>query len=101
MDDNSVDAMNNLINALTAVAITLIVVGAAVWLIARIMKQRAARMDPKDLAMLEQMGRTAQRMEGRMAAVERILDAESPDWRRDASGPRSEGGGGTYEKQVG
>lgn len=97
MDSNSAQALSSLVSGVTAIAMMLILVTGAVWLVAQIIKHRAARnMDPRNVALLEQMSLIAQRMDGRMAAVERILDAESPAWRQDVSGV-----GGKYEKQVG
>jgi phage shock protein B len=41
----------------------------------------AGQMSTQEIAAVEQMGQIAQRLEARVATLERILDAEVPDWR--------------------
>ena len=75
----------------TAMIIVAISVGGCFWLIAQVLKHRAAaKIPPAEAAMLEQINRIAQRMEGRMNAVERILDAEAPAWRGQSAGGSDE-----------
>jgi len=50
----------------------------------RYMKYRqhtAGQMSTQDVSALEQMGDLAQRLERRVATLERILDNEAPSWR--------------------
>jgi phage shock protein B len=43
--------------------------------------QTAGQMSVEEAAALERFSATAQRLERRVATLERILDAESPSWR--------------------
>ncbi len=71
---------NHLINGLVAIAIF---VGLP-WLILHyIAKFRGNRqLSAQDAEAFEHLGQKAMRMEQRMLALERILDAELPDWRQ-------------------
>jgi phage shock protein B len=77
MDDN-----------LTAVIICLSCTLGPIWLVMHYKyKNRGGQMNSRDIAMLEQISATAQRMEQRVATLERILDAELPAWRSSAAPP--------------
>jgi phage shock protein B len=72
MDDN-----------LTALLFFVIVVLGPIWITLHYKyKTRAGnRLNATETAMLEQITATAQRMEQRVATLERILDSEIPNWR--------------------
>jgi phage shock protein B len=61
------------------------VVVAPVWIIFHYVGKALSsrRLDARDAAAFEQLSQTAARMEQRMATLERILDAEVPDWRNN------------------
>jgi phage shock protein B len=48
-------------------------------------------LNKRDAAALDQIAAIATRMESRMDAVERILDADSPTWRNGQSARRQAG----------
>lgn len=54
-----------------------------IWLIMHYTTRNSAnrRLSSKDEALLEELNDSAHRMEDRIRTLERILDAESPDWR--------------------
>lgn len=84
MSPSDVAAFSNLVDDLTAVVIVAICVIGSFWLIAQIIKSRTGKkLAPAETAMLEQMMRIAERMDSRMNAVERILDADAPTWRNE------------------
>jgi phage shock protein B len=72
MDDN-----------LTAVLIVLISVLGPIWIVFhyRAKANRGAQLSAGETALVENLGQTAQRLEQRVATLERILDAEVPAWR--------------------
>jgi phage shock protein B len=72
MDDN-----------LTAVLIVLISVLGPIWIVFhyRAKGQKAGMLSASDAAVVENLNQTAARLEQRVAALERILDAEVPAWR--------------------
>jgi len=80
---------------LTAVLIVLFAVLGPIWVTFHyVNKGRAGRnLNAADAALLDQMTATAQRLEQRVATLERILDTETPAWRGNFEG-------GTYG-QVG
>jgi phage shock protein B len=82
---------------LTAVLIVAISVLGPVWIVFHFIgKGKAARqLNARDAAAFDQLAATAARMEGRMAILERILDAEVPDWRR------TNNLGGQYDRTMG
>jgi phage shock protein B len=59
---------------------------APIWIVAHYATRwRMARtLGPEDEARLTELWHTAERLEERMRNLERILDAEVPDWRRQA-----------------
>jgi len=60
-------------------------------------KSRAANsLNATETAMLDQIAATAQRMEQRVATLERILDSEIPSWRGNSAAPD-----GMYNRRVG
>ena len=63
-------------------AIFLIIV-VPIWLILHYVTRNSAnrRLNSKDEALLEDLNENARRMEDRIRTLERILDADSPDWR--------------------
>jgi len=73
---------------LTAVLIVLIVILGPIWVTFHyVSKGRAGRqLNAADAAALDQMTATAQRLEQRVATLERILDAETPAWRGNFEG---------------
>jgi phage shock protein B len=73
---------------LTAVLIVLIVILGPIWVTFHyVNKGRAGRsLNAADAALLDQMTATAQRLEQRVATLERILDTETPAWRGNFEG---------------
>jgi phage shock protein B len=72
MDDN-----------LTAVLIVLISVLGPIWIVFHY-KAKAGKglmLSANEAAMVNNLGQTAQRLEQRVATLERILDTEVPAWR--------------------
>lgn len=64
--------------------ILFLTVVAPIWIIFHyIYKIRSARgLSSEDEKMLSDLWETSRRMEDRIFTLERILDAEAPDWRR-------------------
>ena len=64
--------------------ILLVVVVAPIWIIAHYMTRwRTAKvLSAEDETMLAELWELAPKMESRINTLERILDAESPDWRK-------------------
>jgi phage shock protein B len=87
MDDN-----------LTAVLICLGSVLGPIWLVMhyKYKFRNSGQLSAKDAALVEQIAATAQRMEQRVATLERILDAEIPAWRASPLPPD-----GFYNRQAG
>jgi phage shock protein B len=76
----------------TAIFLAFFVVCLPVWIVLHyISKMRGGRkLDARDAKALEELNRTAARMEQRMLMLERILDAEVPNWRQSTDlGARS------------
>lgn len=59
------------------------VIVAPIWLILHYATRNSAnrRLNTKDEALMEDLHDTARRMEERIHTLERILDADSPNWR--------------------
>ncbi|TVR94837.1 MAG: envelope stress response membrane protein PspB [Wenzhouxiangellaceae bacterium] len=60
-----------------------LVIVAPIWLILHYATRNSAsrRISSKDEAMLEELHEMARKMEDRMHTLERILDADNPEWR--------------------
>lgn len=60
-----------------------LVIVAPIWLILHYATRNSAskRLTSKDEALLEDLHESARRMEERVHNLERILDADSPEWR--------------------
>ena len=54
-----------------------------IWLVLHYLTRNSAnrRLNSKDEALLEELNDSARRMEDRIRSLERILDADSPNWR--------------------
>jgi phage shock protein B len=72
---------------LTAIIICVVCTLGPVWITFNFLaRSRAARtLNVADAAALEQMQQSMQMFEQRIAVLERILDAEVPDWRRTSA----------------
>jgi len=82
MDPNSfaimMDTVDQVLQVFCAVALMGLIVLGAVWVVKI---RTGARLNKHDEAMLLNVNGQMQKMETRMAALERILDAEVPAWR--------------------
>ncbi|MEE4296780.1 MAG: envelope stress response membrane protein PspB [Wenzhouxiangella sp.] len=60
-----------------------LVVVLPIWLVMHYSTRNSAnrRLNTKDEAMLEELNESARKMEDRIRSLERILDADSPNWR--------------------
>ena len=60
-----------------------LVVVAPIWIVAHYLTRwrRSKKLSAEDERSLGELYETARRMEGRIAALERVLDAEAPGWR--------------------
>lgn len=60
-----------------------LVIVAPIWLILHYATRNSAnrRLNSKDEALMEDLHDTARKMEERIHTLERILDADSPNWR--------------------
>ncbi len=65
--------------------ILFMVIVAPIWLILHYATRNSAnrRLNSKDEALMEDLHDMARRMEERIHTLERILDADSPNWRND------------------
>ena len=65
------------------IAILFVAVVLPIWIIAHyVTRWRTAKtLSGSEETMLAELRDVAEKMEGRMRSLERILDAESPDWR--------------------
>jgi phage shock protein B len=72
---------------ITGIIIVAIAVLGPVWITFHYINrgQRSRQVSTQDAAAYQQLAATAARMEARMATLERILDAEVPDWRQTNS----------------
>lgn len=63
--------------------IIFLVVVAPIWIVAHYLARwrRTRKLSAEDERSLGELYETARRMEGRIAALERVLDAEAPGWR--------------------
>ncbi len=68
---------------LPIVVVALLFVGAPAVILHYVTKWKSTGgLKPEDEHMLEDLWRSARRMERRIEALEAILDAEAPEWRR-------------------
>ena len=69
------------------VAVTSLFIGLP-WLVLHYVTQwrKASGLRPEDEHMLEDVWKSAKRMERRIEALESILDAETPGWRKGRKG---------------
>ena len=60
-----------------------LVVVAPIWIVAHYLTRwrRSKKLSAEDERSLGELYEAARRMEGRIAALERVLDAEAPGWR--------------------
>ena len=68
---------------LAILIILFLIVVAPVWIVFHYVTQwrSTRRLSGEDERTLGELWQSAQRMEGRIAALERVLDAEAPGWR--------------------
>jgi phage shock protein B len=68
--------------------ILFLTVVAPIWIICHYLTQwrKARRLSGDDETALGELWQSAQRMEGRIEALERVLDSEAPGWRMQAGG---------------
>ena len=66
-----------------ALLVVFLVIVVPIWLILHYATRNSAsrRISSKDEALLEDLHETARRMEDRIHTLERILDADNPNWR--------------------
>jgi phage shock protein B len=84
MDNGTIAILSSNMDDLTDMVVVLVGVLAPVWLVAQIIKARSARrLSTADAALIAQIANIADRMDRRMEAVERILDADAPAWRHN------------------
>jgi len=64
--------------------VVFLVIVAPIWLILHYATRNSAnkRLSTKDEDLLEDLHRSARRMEERIQTLERILDADTPEWRK-------------------
>ena len=63
-----------------------LVVVAPIWIVAHYLTRwrRARKLSAEDERSLGELFEAARKMEARLAALERVLDAEAPEWRTRA-----------------
>jgi phage shock protein B len=63
--------------------IIFLVVVAPIWIVAHYLTRwrRSRKLSAEDERSMGELYETARRMEGRIAALERVLDSEAPGWR--------------------
>jgi len=66
-----------------ALGVIFLVVVAPIWIVAHYLTRwrRARKLSAEDERSLGELYETARKMEARLAALERVLDAEAPEWR--------------------
>ncbi len=71
------------IDSLFPLLVIFLVIVAPIWLILHYATRNSVsrRLNSKDEALLEELSESAQRMEDRIRTLERILDADTPEWR--------------------
>jgi len=65
--------------------VVFLVIVAPIWLILHYATRNSAskRLSTKDESLLEDLHESARRMEERIQSLERILDADTPEWRSE------------------
>jgi phage shock protein B len=100
MDPASTAALTVLCHTLAplvAIPVFLIIFGIPAWMMVKLARIRAGeRLNQADAATLAEMASRLQLMDRRMATLEKILDAEVPDWRGNI-----DNAGGIYARQAG
>jgi phage shock protein B len=73
---------------LACVLVILIIFTGPTWIVFHYLSKARSgrRLNADDAALLDQMSATAQRLEQRVAVLERILDTETPAWRGNYDG---------------
>ena len=66
-----------------ALGVIFLVVVAPIWLVAHYLTRwrRSRKLSAEDERSLGELYEAARKMEARLAALERVLDAEAPEWR--------------------
>jgi phage shock protein B len=61
-----------------------LIIVAPIWIVAHYLARwrSTRRLSAEDEKALGELGQAARRMEARVAALERVLDAEAPGWRQ-------------------
>ena len=72
-----------LMGMMFALVIIFLVIVAPIWLILHYATRNSAtrKISSKDEALLEELHQSARKMEDRIHTLERILDADNPNWR--------------------
>ena len=75
-------------SGLFVLGIIFLVVVAPIWIVAHYLTvwRAARRLSSNDEKAMSELWQSARRMEARIEALERVLDAEAPSWRRRAGG---------------
>ncbi len=73
----------SLMGLLMPLLVLFMVIVAPLWIIIHYATRNSAnrRISSKDEALLEELNESARRMENRIRTLERILDADTPEWR--------------------
>ncbi len=97
MDAASFAIMMDSFDQLLQVFCALGIFGLLIFFILSIVKIRTGqRLNKQDAAAMQEMVMRLQQMDSRMATLEKILDAEVPEWRGNL-----DNAGGVYARQAG
>ncbi len=79
-----VPGVNNALGMLFALLVIFLAIVAPIWLVLHYATRNSAnrRISSKDEALLEDLNESARKMEDRIHTLERILDADHPEWRK-------------------
>lgn len=71
------------LDSLFPLLVIFLVIVAPIWLILHYATRNSVsrRLNSKDEALLEELNESARKMEDRIRTLERILDADTPEWR--------------------
>lgn len=71
---------------LTSALMVFLVFVAPIWVVAHYLTRwrTAKTLSAEDEQLLTELWRDAEKLDGRVRNIERILDAETPEWRREA-----------------